>query len=155
MIFCSSVHFVISFRLSGTKTKLLDVGALRRLSIAEEIVHGPTLILVDEPITDLEPKDISIIMSGTLRELVNQDRTVVATMHQPSAEVFELFDTLLLLSYGRLIYRGPASKAMEFFTSSVHLQFDLKEYANPAFFLADIAGGRVADKSVCIVQILL
>lgn len=118
------------------------------MSIAEEIVHGPTLILVDEPITDLEPKDISIIMSGTLRELVNQDRTVVATMHQPSAEVFELFDTLLLLSYGRLIYRGPASKAMEFFTSSVHLQFDLKEYANPAFFLADIAGGRVIDKSV-------
>ena len=110
--------------------------------------HGPTLILVDEPITDLEPKDISIIMSGTLRELVNQERTVVATMHQPSAEVFELFDTLLLLSYGRLIYRGPASKAMDFFMSSVHLQFELKEYSNPAFFLADIAGGRVLDKSV-------
>ena len=67
-----------------TKTKDLSRGCLRRLSIAEEIVHGPSLILVDEPITDLDHKDIPIIMTRTFRELVNQDRTVICTMHQVS-----------------------------------------------------------------------
>lgn len=48
-------------------------------------MHGPSLILVDEPITDLDHKDIPIIMTRTFRELVNQDRTVICTMHQVSA----------------------------------------------------------------------
>ncbi len=64
------------------KSKHLDPGSLRRLSIAEEVVHGPSLLLVDEPITGLGNKDASIIMTGTFRELVNQDRTVIVTLHQ-------------------------------------------------------------------------
>ncbi len=50
--------------------------------MAEELVHGPQMVLLDEPLTDLNDKDISIILSGVLRELVNQDRTVIATLHQ-------------------------------------------------------------------------
>ena len=64
------------------KTKNMSKGQLRRLAIAEELVHGPSLILLDEPITGLEAKDASIIMTDTLRELVNQERTVIASFHQ-------------------------------------------------------------------------
>lgn len=46
------------------------------------MVHGPSLIFVDEPITGLGPRDTSIIMTGAFRELVNQDRTVIVTMHE-------------------------------------------------------------------------
>jgi ABC-type multidrug transport system ATPase subunit len=75
-------YFTYSFfhSLSNKKAKLLTRGELRRLSIAEELVHGPYLLLIDEPTTDLDIRDEAVLMS-TFRELVNQDRTVVATMH--------------------------------------------------------------------------
>ena len=68
--------------MADKKSKNLSKGEQRRLSMAEELVHGPQMILLDEPLTDLDDKDISIILSGVLRELVNQDRTVIATLHQ-------------------------------------------------------------------------
>ena len=74
------------------KTKLLSAGDLRRLSIAEEIVHGPSLLLIDEPTTDLDIKDISTMLM-TFREMVNQDKTVVASIHKVSLQFsgFSLF----------------------------------------------------------------
>eukprot|EP00602_Paraphysomonas_sp_CaronLab_P005049 CAMPEP_0185030590 /NCGR_PEP_ID=MMETSP1103-20130426/17564_1 /TAXON_ID=36769 /ORGANISM="Paraphysomonas bandaiensis, Strain Caron Lab Isolate" /LENGTH=1294 /DNA_ID=CAMNT_0027565783 /DNA_START=13 /DNA_END=3894 /DNA_ORIENTATION=- len=128
------------------RTKDLTFGQRRRLSIAEEIVHGPELVLIDEPISNLNVKDASIIMTGTLRELVNQERTVIATMHQPSAAVFELFDTLCLLSKGRLIYMGRADEAAAFFLDAPELQFDFSEYANPADFLFDVSGSLIHNR---------
>jgi hypothetical protein len=122
---------------------------LRRLTIAEELVHGPNLVLIDEPITGLDVKDAAVIMTGTFRELVNQERTVICTMHQPSAEVFALFDTLVLLSKGRLVYMGKADEATAFFINDPKLQFDIKEYANPADFLFDISACMIYNKMVC------
>lgn len=61
------------------KAKNLSKGERRRLSIAEEIVHGPHLLLIDEPTTNLDLHDTSVMMQ-TFREMVNQDRTVVATL---------------------------------------------------------------------------
>lgn len=52
-------------------------------------------------------------MTQTLRGLANDKRTVIASIHQPSSEVFELFDRLCLLSAGKTIYFGEASQAYE------------------------------------------
>jgi ABC-type multidrug transport system ATPase subunit len=49
----------------------------------------------------------------TLRNLARDGRTIIASIHQPSSEVFELFDTLTLLSGGKLIYFGYANNAIE------------------------------------------
>ena len=136
--------------VADLKTKALSRGQLRRLTIAEELVHGPNLVLIDEPITGLDVKDAAVIMTGTLRELVNQERTVICTMHQPSAEVFALFDTLVLLSKGRLIYMGKADEATAFFINAPQLQFDIKEYANPADFLFDVSSCIIYNKLVFI-----
>jgi ABC-type multidrug transport system ATPase subunit len=136
--------------VADRKTKTLDKGQLRRLTIAEELVHGPNLVLIDEPITGLDVKDAAVIMTGTLRELVNQERTVICTMHQPSAEAFALFDTLVLLSKGRLIYMGKAEEATAFFINDPKLQFDIKEYANPADFLFDISACLIYNKMVSL-----
>ncbi len=75
------------YRVLDVRSKKLDPGSLRRLSIAEEVVHGPTLLLADEPITGLSTKDASIIMTGAFRELVNQERTVIITLHQVSYHI--------------------------------------------------------------------
>ena len=52
-------------------------------------------------------------MTQTLRSLSRDGRTVIASIHQPSSEVFELFDRLYLLSSGKTIYFGQASEAYE------------------------------------------
>lgn len=52
-------------------------------------------------------------MTQTIRGLARDKRTVIASIHQPSSEVFELFDKLCLLSRGRTVYFGEASKADE------------------------------------------
>jgi hypothetical protein len=107
------------------------------------MVHGPKLLLMDEPLTGANPYEISVMML-TFREMVNQDRTVVLSVHQPSAEVFKLFDTVLLLSSGRVVYFGPVSNAANFFVVSP-FGYDLSNYTNPSDFLADIAGGYLSD----------
>jgi len=121
----------------------LTIGERRRLSIAEEIVHGPPLLLIDEATTGLDAIAESVMMR-TFREMVNENRTVVATVHQPSAQVFELFDTLLLLSKGQVIYHGPASQAVNYFIQSPN-SFPFKEYTNPGDYLTDISGGFLED----------
>jgi ABC-type multidrug transport system ATPase subunit len=131
--------------LKNTKAKYLTPGEMRRLSIAEEIVVGPLLVLLDEPITGLDAREASIIITQTLREIVNQDRTVVCTMHQPSAAVFEVFDTLVLLSKGRLIYIGPADKAVDYFISSPTLGISNTNFSNPAEFLFGVSGGFIVN----------
>ena len=70
------------YSVAHTKAKKLTSGEQRRLTIAEDIVHGPHLIMIDEPITNLNARESSIIMTQAVRELVNQDRTVIITLHQ-------------------------------------------------------------------------
>ena len=51
----------------------------------------------------------------TMRTLARNGRTIVCTIHQPSSEIFEMFDTLCLLAHGRLAYLGPLTGALKFF----------------------------------------
>lgn len=132
------------------KAKRLNPGEWKRLCIAEEIVHGPKLLLMDEPTTGISLVETSILLM-CFREMVNQDRTVVASIHQPSAEAFKLFDTVLLLSKGRVIYHGNASSAATFFTASP-FQFNMTGYTNPADFIADIANLTLTDNKGEIVD---
>lgn len=62
----------------------------------------------------------AFFITQTLRGLSRDGRTVIASIHQPSSEVFELFDQLYLLSGGKTVYFGQASEAYEarFRTSS-------------------------------------
>lgn len=131
--------------ISHKKAKLLSPGEIRRLAIAEEMVHGPKLLFLDEPTSGVNLAESAVLMS-TFREMVNQDRTVIVTVHQPLLEVFSLFDTLLLLSKGRVIYFGPVNQASTYFSSGPW-QFDPSHYHNPADFLAEISGVLVPSKN--------
>ena len=70
-----------SCSVKDKKVKQLTAGDVRRLSIAEEIVHGPSLLLIDEPTTGLNMTDVATMLR-TFREMVNQDKTVIATLYQ-------------------------------------------------------------------------
>ncbi|XP_057772605.1 ABC transporter G family member 11-like [Salvia miltiorrhiza] len=103
-------------------------GERRRVSIALEILMRPRLLFLDEPTSGLDSAAAFFVIQ-TLRGLAKDQRTVIASIHQPSSEVFELFDKLCLLSRGRTVYFGEASKADEFFAGA---GFPCPEFRNPA-----------------------
>ncbi|KAB1199046.1 ABC transporter G family member 11 [Morella rubra] len=92
-------------------------GEKRRVSIALEILMRPRLLFLDEPTSGLDSASAFFVMQ-TLRALSRDGRTVIASVHQPSSEVFELFDQLFLLSGGKTVYFGQASEAYEFFAQA-------------------------------------
>lgn len=71
----------------------------KRLSIAVEIAASPSIIFLDEPTSGLDARAALLVMNA-LRKMCNTGRTVVATIHQPSSTVFDMFDDLLLLKKG-------------------------------------------------------
>ncbi|XP_043700169.1 ABC transporter G family member 11 [Telopea speciosissima] len=92
-------------------------GEKRRVSIALEILMRPRLLFLDEPTSGLDSAS-AFFVTQTLRGLSRDGRTVIASIHQPSSEVFELFDRLYLLSGGKSVYFGQASEAYEFFAQA-------------------------------------
>ncbi|XP_007016113.2 PREDICTED: ABC transporter G family member 31 [Theobroma cacao] len=78
----------------------------KRLTIAVELVANPSIIFMDEPTSGLDARAAAIVMR-TVRNTVDTGRTVVCTIHQPSIEIFESFDELLLMKRGgQVIYGG-------------------------------------------------
>ncbi|QHO32327.1 Pleiotropic drug resistance protein [Arachis hypogaea] len=82
----------------------------KRLTIAVELVANPSIIFMDEPTSGLDARAAAIVMR-TVRNTVNTGRTVVCTIHQPSIDIFDAFDELLLLKRGgEEIYVGPLGR---------------------------------------------
>uniref|UniRef100_A0A2C9VJH1 ABC transporter domain-containing protein n=1 Tax=Manihot esculenta TaxID=3983 RepID=A0A2C9VJH1_MANES len=104
-------------RIGGWGVKGLSGGQKRRVSICIEILTHPKLLFLDEPTSGLDSAASYYVMSriATLEQKDGIRRTIIASIHQPSSEVFHLFNSLCLLSSGKVIYFGPASAANEFF----------------------------------------
>ena len=87
-------------------------GEKKRLSIALEILTRPRLLFLDEPTSGLDSASAFFVIQ-TLRNIARDGRTVISSIHQPSSEVFALFDDLFLLSSGETVYFGDAKMAVE------------------------------------------
>ncbi|KAL2539838.1 ABC transporter G family member 34 [Abeliophyllum distichum] len=114
----------------------------KRLTIAVELVANPSIIFMDEPTSGLDARAAAIVMR-TVRNTVNTGRTVVCTIHQPSIDIFEAFDELLLMKRGgQVIYAGPlghhSSQLIEYFQSVPGVS-KIKEGYNPATWMLEIS----------------
>ena len=90
----------------------LSGGEKKRLSIALEILVRPRLMFLDEPTSGLDSASAFFVVQA-LKSVARDGRTVVSSIHQPSSEVFALFDDLFLLSGGETVYFGEAKDAIE------------------------------------------
>ncbi len=79
-------------------------GERKRTSIGVELLTNPSMIFLDEPTTGLDSNTAVTIMY-LLRDMANNGRTVVSVIHQPSTEIFNKFDKLILLCKGNIIYQ--------------------------------------------------
>ena len=114
-------------------------GERKRVSIGQEMLVNPSLILLDEPTSGLDSTTAQRIVT-TLGELANGgNRTVVMTIHQPSSRLFYMFERVLLLSQGSLVYFGRGSSVMEYFSG---MGCRPTVAMNPADFLLDLANGE-------------
>ncbi|KAJ7527679.1 hypothetical protein O6H91_16G066100 [Diphasiastrum complanatum] len=114
----------------------------KRLTIAVELVANPSIIFMDEPTSGLDARAAAIVMR-TVRNTVDTGRTVVCTIHQPSIDIFEAFDELLLMKRGgRVIYAGPlgpkSHKLVEYF-QAVDGVPKIKEDYNPATWMLEVS----------------
>uniref|UniRef100_A0A0D9WXR6 ABC transporter domain-containing protein n=1 Tax=Leersia perrieri TaxID=77586 RepID=A0A0D9WXR6_9ORYZ len=106
---------VADVRIGGRVCKGISGGQRKRVSICVELLSSPALLFLDEPTSGLDSAASYHVMSRIAGLARSDGMTVVAAVHQPSSEVFDLFHGLCLLAGGRTVYFGPASDAIEFF----------------------------------------
>jgi len=114
----------------------------KRLTIAVELVSNPSIIFMDEPTSGLDARAAAIVMRA-VRNTVNTGRTVVCTIHQPSIDIFESFDELLLLKRGgQIIYAGDlgrkSHKLVEYFEAIPGVE-KITEGYNPATWMLEVS----------------
>ncbi|KAL5135187.1 Pleiotropic drug resistance protein 1 [Glycine soja] len=114
----------------------------KRLTIAVELVANPSIIFMDEPTSGLDARAAAIVMR-TVRNTVDTGRTVVCTIHQPSIDIFESFDELLLMKQGgQEIYVGPlghhSSHLINYFEGIQGVN-KIKDGYNPATWMLEVS----------------
>lgn len=99
---------------------ILSGGQRKRLNIALELIREPSILLVDEPTSGLSSADSENVIS-LLKKQTIKGKLVIANIHQPSSDVFKMFDKLLVMDQGgRVIYYGHPIGAITYFKQAVH-----------------------------------
>ncbi|KAL8129568.1 hypothetical protein V2J09_018723 [Rumex salicifolius] len=134
-------------QLSGALVGLPGIDGMsteqrKRLTIAVELVANPSIVFMDEPTSGLDARSAAIVMR-TVRNIVDTGRTIVCTIHQPSIDIFESFDEVLLFMKrgGQLIYAGPlgpkSCKLIDFF-EAVEGVSKIRPGYNPAAWMLEV-----------------
>ena len=101
--------------------KTISGGQRKRLNIGLELLREPAVLFCDEPTSGLSSRDSENIID-LLKELSLKGKLVFAVIHQPSSDIFKMFDKLLILDYGGYqIYYGNPVDAIVYFKKSINL----------------------------------
>ncbi|EEY59961.1 ATP-binding Cassette (ABC) Superfamily [Phytophthora infestans T30-4] len=125
---------------------------MKRVTIGVELTAQPSIIFMDEPTSGLDARSAKLIMNG-VRKIADSGRTIVCTIHQPSTEVFNFFDSLLLLRRGgRMVFFGELGEESKNLINYFEAFNDVKPITpgyNPATWMlecigAGVGGGKAA-----------
>jgi len=100
--------------------KTISGGQRKRLNIGLELIREPSVMFVDEPTSGLSSRDSENIMD-LLKELTLKGKLVFVVIHQPSSDIFKMFDKLLILDLGGYpIYYGNPVDAVMYFKKAIN-----------------------------------
>ena len=111
--------------------KGISGGERKRLSVGMEMIMNPSIIFLDEPTSGLDTYTAYSLVKS-LKNITSTGRTVVATIHQPSSDLLRLFDDLIILNHGKIIYQGEVNNLVNYFSN---LGYKCPEYTNPSDYL--------------------
>jgi ABC-type multidrug transport system ATPase subunit len=99
--------------------KKISGGQRKRLNISLELIREPAIMFLDEPTSGLSSRDSENILD-LLKELARKGKLLFIVIHQPSSEIFKMFDKLIILDTGGyLIYNGNPIESIEYFKRKI------------------------------------
>jgi ATP-binding cassette, subfamily G (WHITE), member 2 len=116
-------------------------GEKKRLNIANELLTNPGVLFVDEPTSGLD-SSTSFVVISLLKELAQRGCTIVTTIHQPSSQIFALFDRLMLMADGNVVYMGKAENATAYMAS---ITLPCPSNFNPSDYLLELLVERIDE----------
>ncbi|KAG9765205.1 putative ABC transporter, partial [Aureobasidium melanogenum] len=135
--------------------KGISGGQKRRVSVASQLVTAPNILFLDEPTSGLDSVASFEVVSLLKKYARKHKLVVVASIHQPSAATFQLFDKLLLLSQGQTCYFGSVSDVSPYFSS---LGLPVPELMSPSEYILDLTNtdfdSKDREEEVCAQRLL-
>lgn len=112
----------------------LSGGEKKRANVACELLRNPDVLLLDEPTSGLD-SSLAMTLIDLLRGWsTRENRIVISSIHQPSSQIFHIFDDLLLLTDGHISYSGKQSGMVDYFES---IDVPFHKHWNPADFMRE------------------
>jgi ABC-type multidrug transport system ATPase subunit/ABC-type multidrug transport system permease subunit len=107
--------------ITGGRARGISGGEMRRVTIGLELIACPDVLLLDEPTSGLDSVSaarVADILYAIAHDPVNPT-PIIASIHQPSSQLYQKFDLVVLLSHGRALYSGPGGFApAEYFSNA-------------------------------------
>ena len=110
-------------------------GEKKRTSIGCELIVNPAVLFVDEPTSGLDSKMARSVIEILQSLAHDEGRTVITVIHQPSWRIFSLFDSLVLLKDGQVVFQGPVPEVQGYFSG---LGFEAPPHENPMDYYFDV-----------------
>ncbi|XP_049271836.1 ATP-binding cassette sub-family G member 1-like [Rhipicephalus sanguineus] len=129
---------------ANTLARSLSGGERKRLMIAQELMSDVPVVFLDEPTSGLDSCS-ALRCVRVLRTLADNGRTVLCSLHNPSASVFSQFDRLYMLSDGMCIYSGLTERLVPFLNS---MNLHCLTFSSPSDFLTEVASGGHGELTV-------
>ena len=127
--------------IGGNMVKGISGGERKRTSIGVELITDPSVLFLDEPTSGLDSFTAFVIIN-LLKSQSARGKTIIFTIHQPSSDIFELFDRYMVLSKGRFIYQGAGKEAVNYFGS---IGYKCPDFSNPADYIMDLSHSHGSD----------
>ncbi|MGC1241951.1 MAG: ATP-binding cassette domain-containing protein [Chryseosolibacter sp.] len=109
-----------NLKVGSPLEKTISGGQRKRLNIGLELLREPAVLFVDEPTSGLSSRDSENIMD-LLKELSLRGKMVFVVIHQPSSDIFKMFDTLIIMDSGGFqIYYGNPIEAVIYYRDVIH-----------------------------------
>jgi ABC-type multidrug transport system fused ATPase/permease subunit len=115
-----NLNEIANLKVGNALNKYISGGQRKRLNIALELLREPAVLFADEPTSGLSSKD-SLKVMELLKNLTYQGKIVIVNIHQPSSDIFKMFDRLLVLDKGGYpVYFGNTTDSLVYFKNIIH-----------------------------------